>query len=148
MIGLLKPFETLLLDEFTVNLDIVARTDFLQFLKQETEERNATVVYATHIFEGLDDWATHVVHLSQGAIAHCGEMLNIPGIVSMREAGTFSPLLRLADEWLRQEKREKREKTRQREIEMKNQKSEEIVHAPQASLNNGFGPGRFYHYWA
>ena len=35
----------LLLDEITVDLDVLGRADLLRFLRQETESRNATVVY-------------------------------------------------------------------------------------------------------
>lgn len=35
----------LLLDEITVDLDVLGRADLLRFLQQETEERGATVIY-------------------------------------------------------------------------------------------------------
>jgi CCR4-NOT complex subunit CAF16 len=44
VMGLLHPWELLLLDEVTVDLDVVARADFLNFLKIETEERGCTIV--------------------------------------------------------------------------------------------------------
>lgn len=50
--GLLKPFKVLL-DEITVDLDVLARADLLSFLKKDCEERGATIIYATHIFDGL-----------------------------------------------------------------------------------------------
>jgi CCR4-NOT complex subunit CAF16 len=53
---LLRPFEVLLLDEVLSVLDVVVRQDVLQYLKKECIERNATVIYATHIFDGLYDW--------------------------------------------------------------------------------------------
>lgn len=53
MLGLLRPFELLLLDEITTDLDVVTRQDLLAFLREETEKRNVTIVYATHIFDGL-----------------------------------------------------------------------------------------------
>ncbi|KAA8543383.1 hypothetical protein F0562_021122 [Nyssa sinensis] len=56
--GLLHPFQVLLLDEVTVDLDVVARLDLLDFFKEECELRGATIVYATHIFDGLETWAT------------------------------------------------------------------------------------------
>ncbi|CAI5528046.1 unnamed protein product [Closterium sp. Naga37s-1] len=36
--GLLRPFQVLLLDEVTVDLDVVARMDLLSFFQQECEE--------------------------------------------------------------------------------------------------------------
>ncbi|KAF2611357.1 hypothetical protein F2Q70_00007024, partial [Brassica cretica] len=59
--GLLKPFKVLLLDEITVDLDVLARADLLTFLRKECQERGATIIYATHIFDGLEDWPTHIL---------------------------------------------------------------------------------------
>ncbi|QPG73181.1 hypothetical protein FOA43_000487 [Brettanomyces nanus] len=66
--GLLKPWDLLLLDEVTVDLDVLVRYRLLEFLKKETEQRNCTIVYATHIFDGLGEWPTQVVHLNGGII--------------------------------------------------------------------------------
>ena len=60
-LGLIRPFKVLLLDEVTVSLDVVVRQDLLRWLKRESETRKATVLYATHIFDGLDDWPTHLL---------------------------------------------------------------------------------------
>ncbi|CAM9017323.1 unnamed protein product [Wickerhamomyces anomalus] len=51
--GLLKPWKVLLLDEVTVDLDVLVRSRLLSFLKRETETRQCSVIYATHIFDGL-----------------------------------------------------------------------------------------------
>lgn len=66
--GLMAPWTVLLLDEVTVDLDVQVRSDLLEFLKAETEQRNATIVYATHIFDGLHDFPTHVAHMRLGQI--------------------------------------------------------------------------------
>eukprot|EP00889_Picochlorum_renovo_P003145 jgi/Picre1/30175/NNA_005544.t1 len=57
--GLLKPFDVLLLDEITVDLDVLGRADLMNFLKEECASRNATIIYATHIFDGLESWPSH-----------------------------------------------------------------------------------------
>ena len=44
-LGLLKPFDVLLLDEITVDLDVLGRADLMQFLKEECEQRGATIIY-------------------------------------------------------------------------------------------------------
>ena len=64
--GLLRPWTVLLLDEVTVDLDLLSRSEFLGFLKRETERRACTVVYATHILDNLVGWPTHLVHLCGG----------------------------------------------------------------------------------
>ena len=39
--------QVLLLDEVTVDLDVLGRADLLTFLRQECEERGATIVYVS-----------------------------------------------------------------------------------------------------
>ncbi|KAF2462175.1 putative ABC transporter [Lineolata rhizophorae] len=80
--GLLRPWSVLLLDEITVDLDLLSRSNFLKFLKRETETRPCTIVYATHILDNLAEWPTHLVHMSLGRVKKWGsiEELNIePG---------------------------------------------------------------------
>lgn len=66
--GLLKPWKVLLLDEVTVDLDVLVRQRLLSFLKRETETRQCSVVYATHIFDGLGQWPTNVIHIQSGKV--------------------------------------------------------------------------------
>lgn len=40
---------------------MLARADLLNFLKKDCEERGATIIYATHIFDGLENWPSHIV---------------------------------------------------------------------------------------
>ena len=60
--------QVLLLDEITVDLDVLGRADLLAYLRSETEERGACIVYATHIFDGLESWATHLMYLADGGL--------------------------------------------------------------------------------
>ena len=60
--------QVLLLDEITVDLDVLGRADLLAYLRAETEERGACIVYATHIFDGLESWATHLMYLADGGL--------------------------------------------------------------------------------
>ncbi|ORY59019.1 P-loop containing nucleoside triphosphate hydrolase protein [Leucosporidium creatinivorum] len=64
--GLMAPWEVLLLDEVTVDLDVLVRSRLLAFLTEETQTRNATILYATHIFDGLDSFPTHLCHIQLG----------------------------------------------------------------------------------
>ncbi|KAJ3814984.1 P-loop containing nucleoside triphosphate hydrolase protein [Lentinula aff. lateritia] len=64
--GLMGEWDVLLLDEVTVDLDVLVRDQLLEFLQQETIERNATVVYATHIFNGLNTFPMHIAHMCDG----------------------------------------------------------------------------------
>ncbi|KAI5862883.1 P-loop containing nucleoside triphosphate hydrolase protein [Durotheca rogersii] len=70
--GLVRPWSVLLLDEITVDLDVLSRAEFLAWLKRETDLRDCTVVYATHILDNLAGWPTHLVHMHLGTIREWG----------------------------------------------------------------------------
>ena len=72
--GLLRPWQLLLLDEITVDLDILSRSNFLAFLEQETQRRACTILYATHIFDQLSKWPSHLVHMHLGTIKDWGSV--------------------------------------------------------------------------
>lgn len=103
--GLLRPWQVLLLDEITVDLDLLSRSDFLGFLKKETESRACTIVYATHILDNLAEWPTHLVHLHMGRVKEWGalEKFNVGG---MKKSGN-SQLGELVLEWLKDDLRER-----------------------------------------
>ncbi|KAL0059151.1 CCR4-NOT regulatory complex component [Marasmius tenuissimus] len=67
VMGLMGEWDLLLLDEVTVDLDVLVRSELLKFLEEESKTRNATIIYATHIFDGLNDFPTHVAHMRDGA---------------------------------------------------------------------------------
>ncbi|XP_077229599.1 P-loop containing nucleoside triphosphate hydrolases superfamily protein [Tasmannia lanceolata] len=95
--GLLHPFQVLLLDEVTVDLDVVARLDLLDFFKEECEERGATIVYATHIFDGLETWATDVAYIQDG------ELKRTEKLSELDELKNATNLLSVVESWLRSE---------------------------------------------
>ena len=103
-LGLIRPFKVLLLDEVTVSLDVVVRIDLLKWLKRESETRGATIIYATHIFDGLDDWPTHLHYLcNKGHTGWQGRIEDLALYRELRAKGEPSPLLRIAEKWLREE---------------------------------------------
>ena len=69
MLGLLRPFKFLIIDEFTNDLDVVVRDNFFNYLKKECYERNCSIIYATHIFDNIENFATHVIFIANG-ISH------------------------------------------------------------------------------
>ncbi|KAG6546075.1 hypothetical protein Mapa_012481 [Marchantia paleacea] len=101
--GLLQPFEVLLLDEITVDLDVVARLDLLSFFKEECEQRGACIVYATHIFDGLETWASHIAYVEDGTLKRAQRISEVP------ELTVDKTLIQVVEPWLRRE-REEREK--------------------------------------
>uniref|UniRef100_A0A6S9WCX1 ABC transporter domain-containing protein n=2 Tax=Chrysotila carterae TaxID=13221 RepID=A0A6S9WCX1_CHRCT len=90
---LIKPCEVLLLDEITTDLDLLARQDLLQFLREESEERGVCTIYCTHIFDGLDGWPTHIAYLSGGEMVFCKpiemavDLLEVPEEMRLRGWG-------------------------------------------------------------
>ena len=101
LLGLLRPSSLLLLDEVTTDLDVIARTDLLAFLRSETETRGASILYATHILDGLDSWATHIALLEDGRVRLHEPLAALPELEEIRRAGASAPLLRLVERWLR-----------------------------------------------
>lgn len=101
--GLLRPWTVLLLDEITVDLDLLSRHNFLQFLKQETESRSCTIVYATHILDNLAQWPTHLVHMSLGEVKKWGPMESFEVPKTDGGAEGNSRLGNLVMGWLRED---------------------------------------------
>ncbi|KAI0510247.1 hypothetical protein KFK09_010851 [Dendrobium nobile] len=96
-IGLLHPYKVLLLDEVTVDLDVVTRMDLLDFFKEECEQRGATIVYATHIFDGLEAWATDLAYIQEG------ELRRLAKVADIQELKVAKNLLSVVESWLRSE---------------------------------------------
>merc|ERR1712232_1001820 len=80
------------LDEITTDLDLYAREGLLGFLRRETEQKGATVLYATHIFDSLADWATHVLFFSKAKVAQCCRMQDFKEYQDKVANGTRCPL--------------------------------------------------------
>lgn len=143
LLGLVEPFRVLLLDEVTVDLDVLVRKNLLQFLRKESEN-GATLIYATHIFDGLGDWPTHMAHLSAGRITEvlAFDQFQAQVLKEVKERSGYwdSPLLTVVEGWLRSDQKEMREKKRNRPA-----KSE--THWDRLSDIKRFGD-RYYDYWS
>jgi len=88
------------LDEITTDLDLYAREGLLEFLKRETEEKGATVFYATHIFDSLASWGTHMIHFSKAQVARMCKMDDLTEYHDMVADGTRVPLYSLMKKWV------------------------------------------------
>ncbi|PWY83047.1 P-loop containing nucleoside triphosphate hydrolase protein [Aspergillus heteromorphus CBS 117.55] len=99
--GLLRPWQVLLLDEITVDLDLLSRANFLAFLKRETESRPCTIVYATHILDNLSLWPTHLVHMHLGSVRQWGPIEKFRDEV--KESSQNSQLGELVLKWLQED---------------------------------------------
>lgn len=76
-----------------VDLDVVVREDLMAFLKEESEQRGCTIVYITHIFDGMEAWPTHIGFLANGEFEKVERSENIPELVS-------GHLMELVEDWL------------------------------------------------
>jgi CCR4-NOT complex subunit CAF16 len=86
----------ILLDEVTAELDVLARADLLELLRGESAD-GATIVYASHVLDGLEEFATHVAFLSPGrmrVMAPIGEIPDRRG----------SSLRALCEAWMREDR--------------------------------------------
>jgi len=125
--GLLRPFQLLLLDEVTVDLDALARAELMSFLRSECQTRGASVIVATHIFDGLENWASHLARLSRGRLT-----MAAAGEVTQLTQGFGGRLFPYVEAWLREEAA----------AEAAAGKGAE---APRTQLvNNGWGAGRAF----
>lgn len=158
MLGLLRPFKILLCDEITVDLDVLARRRFLDFLREESIENNSTIIYATHIFDGLGSsrWATDIIFIDQTIlnVVKYDEAIEI--VKKHTKVSNESALYTLICNFLlsRFEKREKKRKliknddknientNKHIKIDTINQKS----HPFADRYDNGFGSGRMNAY--
>ena len=102
----------------------------MAFLRQECVERSVTIVYATHIFDGLEQFASHVAFVAGGELRFCEPIEKIDGLRD-REPGA---LLSTVEGWLRKEAEIKREALAKKGIVPK--KVFEYVR------NSGWGSGR------
>src|SRR6185437_5184848 len=71
LIALRKPADLLLLDEVSSHLDIVVRSDLMAWLRARNKKAGTTIIYTTHILDGLWDnadkdrqWPTHLAFLN------------------------------------------------------------------------------------
>jgi CCR4-NOT complex subunit CAF16 len=104
MLGLIRPFKILLLDEITTSLDVCVRQDLLKWLVNESDVRGATILYATHIFDGLDDWATNVMYLTnEGSCGWQGKMEDLQVYKDLKAQNHPCKMLAIAEYWLRKE---------------------------------------------
>ncbi|KAK0468356.1 P-loop containing nucleoside triphosphate hydrolase protein [Desarmillaria tabescens] len=117
--GLMMPWDVLLLDEVTVDLDVLVRDDLLKFLRNDSETRGATIIYATHIFDGLNDFPTHIAHM------RFGSFVTPPALWPFADQST-STLYSVALQWLKED-REYRRKLEKNGLKLRGARKDEGV---------------------
>merc|ERR1712032_1358768 len=133
LLGLIRPFKILLLDEITTSLDVCVRQDLLRWLVKESDDRKATIVYATHIFDGLDDWATHLYYLTnKGSRGWAGPIGELQKYQELKSSNHPAVMLNIADYWLRTELHETRRAMREANNNNSNSNHPEEAAGPMA----------------
>lgn len=136
MLNLLRPVDILFADEITTDLDVVTRMDLMAFLRKETEERGMSIVYTTHIFDGLDGWATHIAYLAAGNLVEFGPIDKWPGLNCPPTDKRCSSLMGTLAGWIRRDRQQNLEKYRECFDNSANSRL-----APDGSAG-GYAPGR------
>jgi CCR4-NOT complex subunit CAF16 len=141
LLGLVRPFKILLLDEITTSLDVCVRQDLLRWLVKESDERGATVIYATHIFDGLESWGTHLFYLTDtGKCGWQGRPQELDYFKQLQAENHPAKMLAVAEHWLRQELEANR-LLRKRERPMGDSTSSSLIEMGGRS-QGGYGSGR------
>ena len=96
LLDLERRLQVILLDEVTAELDVLSRADLLRFLREESEGAGTTIVYASHVLEGLATWATHLAFLSPGRLRCFGP------IGELLPAG--ESVASLCERWMREDR--------------------------------------------
>ena len=122
------------MDEVTVDLDIIVRSNLLAFLHKETETRNSTILYATHIFDGLSAWPSHLAHMHDGTLRHFVGPISegFPELEAMKlKCQTMevwnSPLLMVMESWLRKDLEDLQKLRREAAEQMKSATPSETI---------------------
>jgi CCR4-NOT complex subunit CAF16 len=77
LLDLERRLSVILLDEVTADLDVLARADLLRLLREDSEQSGLTVMYASHVLDGLARWATHMLFLSPGRVRAFGPIAQV-----------------------------------------------------------------------
>ena len=138
LLGLVRPFKVLLLDEITTSLDVCVRQDLLRWLVQESDVRGATIIYATHIFDGLDDWATHLFYLTdQGKCGWEGKMKDLEMYQKLKADNHPAKMLAIAEHWLRAEMEVKKARNKKEKALGNNAHLADVIDRTQGGYSSG-----------
>ncbi|KAL8275884.1 hypothetical protein Esti_000220 [Eimeria stiedai] len=103
--SLAEPRKVYLLDEATADLDIVSRKMLCRFLQLESLALKSCLVYSTHVFDGLDDWPTHLLYLEKGELKVFSSVSELHELQGATTAGSFFALVQ---RWLLSEAENKK----------------------------------------
>ena len=97
-------------------------------------------MYATHFFDGLDDWTTHVMYLKAGRTDGVKRIQDFEDWQERKDRGEHNPLLRAVEKKMRAQRAEEQNFE---PAELKAKEAKNSLFGPQG----GFASGRFHNYW-
>lgn len=77
--GMLREFDVFLLDECSTDIDVAERATVLALVRAECAARGACCIYATHILDGVGDWATQVALIRDGRLHDVRRSADVEG---------------------------------------------------------------------
>ena len=80
-----------------------ARQSLLEFLKEENERRGVTVLFSTHIFDGLEEWGTHVTYVRDGTVMTNTELAGMAELEPFKAQGSLTPLFHFVEATVRKD---------------------------------------------
>lgn len=107
LLDLERRLRLVLLDEVTAELDVLARADLLRFLRAESEREGVTVIYASHVLEGLPAFGTHLAFLSPGRLRCLAPLREVPELAGgqpVPPADGVSSLHALCEKWMTEDR--------------------------------------------
>ncbi|KAJ0753676.1 hypothetical protein HanPI659440_Chr09g0338401 [Helianthus annuus] len=107
---------------------------------KECEERGATIIYATHIFDGLENWPSHIVYVAHGKLQLASTMEEVKKMSNLS-------LMRTVEQWLRKETDVERKIRKERKanglLEFDRRvDGTRVTGDPVRVVNNGWAAGR------
>ena len=156
-LALLRPFQVLFLDEVVAVLDILCRKRLLQFLTQESTDRKATIIFATHVFDGLEEWTTHLLWLKKyplaGTLGYFGTLSQAPHYQKNNLLHTIETILTQEQSLTSDKEKEASEHALRLTLQHANPQlsgggfSSGRMLSTVTRDGGGFQPGRMYNYW-
>ena len=82
----------------------MCETRSTEWLIKESNERGATIIYATHLFDGIEDWETYIHYLvDEEKCGWQGEIQYLEKYQKLKEENHPHKMLAISDHWLRAE---------------------------------------------
>ncbi len=144
LLTLLPPDRPLFLRLFLrpQDLDLITRQDFLNHLKVMSERDGVTIIYATHIFDGLDGWASHLAFIANGTFQRFGRVETFDDLTAMQRSGVYSPLLRTVEQFMRAHRATIKAAAAAVGEEVKEKAGRVMDESLTGEMGNGYLPGR------